>query len=102
MKYHPILKIIFISSILLFLSSCRDKKLSPSQGGYSYQGIYFGSHFTKHYKEGIRDGCNTARGIYTKGHWLFTNSNTYNNGWFLGRNKCRKLLKIDKDGDLIL
>ena len=102
MKYYPIFKIVFISSTLLFIASCGDKKLSPSQGGYKYKGVYFGSHFTKHYKEGIRDGCDTARGLYKKGHWLFKNSNDYNNGWFFGRNKCRKLLEINKSGDLIL
>jgi len=102
MKYDLMLKIIFISSILFFLPSCGDKKLSPSKGGYYHKNIYFGSHLTMHYKDGIKDGCNTARGIYTKSHWLFKNSNDYNNGWFLGRNKCKKLLKINKNGDLIL
>ena len=102
MKSHAIVKIIYISSILLIISSCGDKKVLPSQGGYSYRGIYFGSHLTMHYKDGIKDGCNTARGSYKKQHWLFKNSNDYNNGWFWGRNKCSKLLKINKNGDLIL
>jgi hypothetical protein len=60
------------------------------------------SHFTEHYKEGIEDGCTTATGDYTKVHWLFKNSKDYKNGWFLGRNRCRRFLKIDKNGDLIL
>lgn len=102
MKYNPILKMLFIFSTLFLLGACHTKQLPPSKGGYKYHNIYFGSHLTMHYKEGIQDGCNTAKGIYTKDHWLFNNSNDYNHGWFLGRNKCRKLLKIDKNGDLIL
>ena len=87
---------------LFMLTSCGTKRIPTAQGGYTYKGIYFGSHFTRHYKEGIEDGCTTAKGEYLKNHWLFKHSKDYNKGWFLGRNRCRVLLKVDKNGDLIL
>jgi hypothetical protein len=93
--------LIILGSLLLF-TGCSTKKISTSKGGYYHHGLYFGSHFTKHYKEGIVDGCTTATGDYAKAHWLFKNSKDYKNGWFLGRNRCRRFLKIDKNGDLIL
>jgi len=102
MKYKQQSKIIFLLSSLLLLNGCSTKIVPTSQGGYIHHGLYFGSHFTKHYKEGINDGCQTAIGDYTKGHWLFKHSKDYKDGWFLGRNRCRRFLKIDKNGDLVL
>lgn len=99
MKYVAITT---IGMSLFILTSCGTKKLPTSQGGFRYKGIYFGSFFTRHYKEGIQDGCNTAKGNYQKSHWLFKNSKDYHQGWFLGRNRCKVLLKLDKNGDLIL
>jgi len=93
-------KLIFLS--LLFLNSCAQHGVPRNKGGYYYHHIYFGTHLTRHYKKGIRDGCNTARGDYKKSHWLFNNSHDYYSGWFLGRSKCRALLRIDKDDNLIL
>lgn len=93
--------LIIVCSLLLF-TGCSTKKVPTSKGGYSHHGLYFGSHFTKNQKKGIRNGCKTATGYYTKSHWLFKNSLDYKNGWFLGRNKCRVFLKIDKNGDLVL
>jgi hypothetical protein len=86
--------ILFISTISIF-TACSPEKIPVSKGGYYYSNIYFGTYFTKHYKKGIRDGCTTAKGIYKKSHWLFNNSNDYNNGWFLGRNRCKHLLIIE-------
>jgi len=93
---------ISVLTSLLFLSGCAPESVPESQGGYYYRNIYFGVHLTRHYKKGIRDGCETARGDYHKSHWLFNNSNDYYKGWFLGRNRCRGLLKIDEDDNLIL
>jgi len=97
-----ITKFTIVAVSLLILTSCGHKKLPPTQGGYIYKGLYFGSYFTRHYKDGIEDGCTTATGDYKKDHWLFNNSKDYKSGWFLGRNRCRSLLKIDKNGNLIL
>jgi hypothetical protein len=94
--------LIILGSLLLF-TGCSTKKTSTSRGNdYYYHGLYFGSNFSKYYKKGIVNGCKTATGEYTKAHGLFKNSKDYKDGWFLGRNRCRKFLKIDKNGDLIL
>jgi len=95
-------KIMIMLSPFLLLQACSQKKISPAQGGYYYNGIYFGSHFTMHYKDGIEQGCITAKGSYKKDHWLFKHSKDYKTGWFLGRNRCRHLRKIDENGDLVL
>lgn len=88
--------------IVFFMTGCGSTKVPESQGGYTYNGIYFGSNFTPLYQQGIADGCETSRGIYTKSHRYFNHNNDYNKGWFLGRKRCRNLLKIDKNGDLVL
>ncbi|HIP27980.1 MAG TPA: hypothetical protein EYG82_02270 [Sulfurovum sp.] len=102
MKYPIATKTIVLISTFILLSGCKPRHLPASKGGYTYSGIYFGAHFNSTYKQGIRDGCKTAKGVYRKSHWFFQNKQDYVDGWFLGRNKCKKLLKINKDGDLIL
>jgi len=92
-----------VAIMLLVLQSCGTSKVPASQGGFTHSGIYFGKHFPPNYQQGIVDGCTTAKGIYKKSHKLFnSNSNSnYYNGWFLGRNRCRVLLRINENGDLI-
>ena len=94
-------QIALIITVASFFGGC-SSKVPANKGGYYYNDIYFGSHLPKAYKRGIRDGCNTAKGKYTKSHWFFQNKKDYVDGWFIGRNKCKGLLKIDKNGDLIL
>ena len=84
------------------LSGCYSNGSHRYQEGYVYHGIYFDKGLSSHAKRGIRDGCETSRGVYTKSHRLFNNSNDYYNGWFMGRNRCRGLLRIDEDDNLIL
>jgi hypothetical protein len=72
------------------------------KGGYTYRGVSFGRHLSALSKKGINDGCDTARGVYTKSHTLFNQTDDYYEGWFIGRKRCRNLLKIDENGDLIL
>ena len=91
----------FIITVASFFGGC-GSNVPADQGGYYYNNIYFGSHLPKAYKRGVRNGCDTAKGQYTKSHWFFHAKKDYVDGWFMGRNKCKKLLKIDKDGNLIL
>ena len=102
MQNHKISYVALILGLLFFLAACRSQTLSTNEKGYRYRGIYFGIHPTPLFRKGIRDGCETARGDYRKFHHLFNNSIDYNSGWFLGRNRCRGLLKIDEDDNLIL
>ncbi len=97
MKYiKPIITFMLLNSLLLF-NACTSRKTSRSNGGYYHSGIYFGKNFSVNYKQGIADGCTTAKGDYEKSHTLFRNDHDYNRGWFLGRNKCKHLLVIDEN-----
>ncbi len=96
MKYiKPITTIILVNTLLLF-NACTPSQAPESRGGYYHSGIYFGKNFSVNYQQGISDGCTTAKGDYKKSHTLFNNDKDYNDGWFLGRNRCRPLLVIDK------
>ncbi|MCF6243970.1 MAG: hypothetical protein L3J43_02920 [Sulfurovum sp.] len=102
MKYTVIHKTLILTSALILVSGCMKRELPADKGGFTYSGIYFGAHFPGVFKKGIKDGCQTSKGVYTKSHWSFKNRQKYADGWFLGRSKCKDLLKIDEDGDLIL
>ena len=91
---------ILLTTATFFLLACNNTPSNIPDGFY-YHHIYFGRSLTTMRKEGIKDGCETARGFYTKSHWNFNNRPEYYKGWFLGRKKCRHLLRIDDNGDLI-
>jgi len=95
--------LLFLSlfSALLLVSACTTGKKANTKGGYLHSGIYFGLNLSNIYKEGIKDGCKTSKGAYTKSHYLFKKKAEYADGWFIGRNKCLHLLKINKNGDII-
>ena len=96
------IKAFSLGTALFLLEACAPSTVPENQGGYYFQNIYFGGHLSKHNKHGIKGGCKTSKGVYTKNHWLFYHSHDYNEGWFSGRDKCLNLLKIDEEGDLIL
>ncbi len=100
MKYIKTKSIVILNTLLLF-NACTSVKSPVSKGDYYHSEIYFGKNFSVNYKQGIADGCTTAKGSYKKSHILFNNYKDYNNGWFLGRNRCRHLLVIDekKEGE---
>jgi hypothetical protein len=99
-KKIPSLLLFFTISVLL--TSCVSNNTATKHRGYYHSGIYFGKYFSPNYQQGIADGCTTAKGYYKKSRKLFNVSRDYNNGWFLGRNRCRNLLKINENGDLVL
>jgi hypothetical protein len=39
--------------------------------------------------KGAEDGCDTAKGDYTKNHKAFNDDADYNEGWFAGRSYCQ-------------
>ena len=43
---------------------------------------------TPSFQNGAKDGCETAKGMYTKNHEAFKSDAQYNEGWFYGRKKC--------------
>lgn len=87
--------IAFLFSALIVLTACSPKELPVSEGGYYHSGVYFGSNLSEIYQQGIKDGCTTSKGTYTKSHTSFQDEKEYADGWFAGRNKCRHLLVVD-------
>ncbi len=97
MKYiKPMTMIILINSLLLF-NACTPHEASGNKRGYYHNNIYFGKNLSNNFQQGITDGCTTAKGDYKKSHTLFNNNKDYNDGWFLGRNRCKHLLVIDEE-----
>jgi len=39
--------------------------------------------------QGAEDGCDTAKGDYTKNHDAFNRNVDYHEGWFAGRSYCQ-------------
>lgn len=97
MSKKKMIPLFFIANVLVYITGCTSTKVPEHKGGYYYSGIYFGQGFSPNYQQGIMDGCITAKGKYKKSHTLFNNDQDYNDGWFLGRNRCRHLLVIEDE-----
>ena len=93
--------IIFSFSLSLMFIGCATSHIPESEGGYYHEKIYFGKDLSTNMKKGIVDGCTTAKGHYKKSHTRFNHDKDYYEGWFLGRKKCKNLLKLDEKGDII-
>jgi major membrane immunogen (membrane-anchored lipoprotein) len=77
----------------LLLSSCSSKhhaasKRHISKNDYVYNDINFGPNRDEDFKKGVRDGCKTTAGDYTKNSERFKNNQSYRVGWADGRMKC--------------
>jgi len=81
-------KKLFIMIIFLIFNGCKQEPVSVKEGGFYYHKIYFGKNIQKEIKQGIKDGCKTAQGEYTKSHTLFNENKNYQKGWFIGRSRC--------------
>ena len=97
MFHQRTITLLVIGSASLYFTGCSPEKKPETKEGYYHSDIYFGKNFPKTYKQGIRDGCTTAKGSYKKSHKLFNNDQYYNDGWFLGRNRCKHLLVVEED-----
>ena len=97
MFHRKTIALFLISTASLYFTGCSPEKKPEIKLGYYHSGIYFGKNFSADYQQGIADGCTTAKGVYTKSHYLFNNRQDYTNGWFLGRNRCKHLLVIEED-----
>jgi len=71
-------------------NSCSDRMLQ--QGYYCYQGHNFGKSRSEIYRSGIKDGCHTANGKYTKNYTSSKSSKVYRAGWDAGRAKCKLII----------
>ena len=89
MKPTKILLATMLTATGLLLSACTSSALPPLGEAYIYNGINFGSDRDASFKHGVRDGCKTSDGDYTKDHNLFNNSESYKVGWEGGRLQCK-------------
>ena len=63
--------------------------VSSSPGDFVYRGHNFGTNRDTEYVQGVKDGCKTSDGDYTKNHALFKGENDYHVGWEHGRMHCK-------------
>jgi hypothetical protein len=97
MFHQKAISLLLIGSTFFYFTGCVHETEPVAKDGYYHSGIYFGKNLPNSYKQGIVDGCTTAKGVYKKSHKLFNNNQHYSDGWFLGRNKCNHLLVIEED-----
>ncbi len=73
-------------ALALLLVGCASKPTTTR-----YPSVYHGKldKNSYGYKRGLKDGCATAKGKYTKNHSKFKNNRNYHEGWFDGRQKCQ-------------
>ena len=87
---------IFSLISILFISGCANRgqiiQQGCQKGMYCYKNINFGVSRGKTYEKGIRDGCKTGEGRFTKNYYLSSRDKNYFDGWILGRSKCKQIL----------
>ena len=87
-----------VTAALLFISGCAESGGSLSlatckqNGNFCYKKINFGPTRGVDYEMGIKDGCRTAEGYFTKNYYMSSRSKDYFDGWMLGRSKCKQIL----------
>ena len=92
-----IVKASFLSlvSIAVLVGCSNSSSAIPStcqEGMYCYKNINFGKSEGADFEKGVRDGCHTAEGDFTKDYSMSSSSKTYVDGWMLGRSKCKQIL----------
>ncbi len=85
---------IILATLSTFISSCSEKAPTPgcTKGFYCYKNINFGKSRGRSFEKGIRDGCKTGEGEFTKDYSLSSSDKNYFDGWILGRSKCHQIL----------
>jgi len=96
--YTPLLFIPF----LLWLEGCAPTAGSCMNGAaeagyFCYQGYNFGQHRSRLYRLGVRHGCRTANGRFTKNYRLSGSSLEYLHGWESGRATCKLIPPPEAD-----
>ncbi len=93
---------LFVFVSLFIINGCgNNNKLdlgNCGDGYYCYKNINFGKTRGADYEKGIRDGCTTAEGEFTKDYSMSSSSKDYYDGWILGRSKCKQ--KLPNEGTI--
>lgn len=80
---------------LLFIGGCSRAPGLPQScqpGMYCYKNINFGPSKGPSFERGVRDGCKTGEGEFTKDYSSSSSDKNYQTGWILGRSKCKQQL----------
>lgn len=98
---HKAIKYLGIITILTF-SGCVSSTPKcvgniGTSGYFCYQGYNFGKEKTPNYKKGVRDGCRTANGTFTKNYNLSSTYPDYIKGWNKGRATCKLIVPESAD-----
>ena len=56
---------------------------------YYHHGHDYGEKRNYTYRRGVRDGCDSARGDWTKDNHKFKHNHHYKDGWKSGHRRCR-------------
>ena len=79
----------------LAMTGCSHKNVNIPEcgkGSYCYKGFNFGPSKGEKFEKGIRDGCKTGEGWFRKDYSLSSTSQEYEDGWILGRMRCKQVL----------
>ncbi len=96
--HNRLIKYIYMTfAALLLFSGCvsitpKCSNATSAQGYFCYQGYNFGKDTTSLYREGVKDGCRTANGTFTKNYSLSGSSDEYVKGWEKGRAACKLII----------
>jgi hypothetical protein len=75
----------------VFLSGCVSSApgVVPGEEDFIYRGHDFGPDRDAAYRQGVKDGCRTSDGDYTKNHAAYETGESYHTGWEDGRLHCK-------------
>ena len=92
-RFVKVSKLIIATFTIIGCSN--NSEVSPGncpEGFFCYKNINFGKSRGSHFEQGIKDGCRTGEGTFTKDYSLSSTSKDYFDGWILGRSKCKQIL----------
>jgi len=84
------LKAISLIGALFLLLGCTPKNPTPMDLAQTPVQKVDLSNKSQAFKDGFNDGCETAKGNYTKDSSRFKSDPEYNEGWFAGRSSCHQ------------
>jgi len=75
----------------VFLSGCVSSApgVVPGEEDFIYRGHDFSPDRDAAYRQGVKDGCRTSDGDYTKNHAAYETGESYHTGWEDGRLHCK-------------
>ncbi len=95
MRKRVVLSLVSVVASFFVVGCGNSKNLTPKNcqsNMYCYKNINFGVSRGSSWEKGIRDGCKTGEGEFTKDYYASSTDKNYYDGWILGRSKCKQIL----------